>query len=351
MKELNELGVPKEFWYFFGQILTIPRCSEHEDQIRSYIKQEAVNYGFRVKEDEIGNLFVDKDDGNDSKMKTLIFQSHLDMVCEKNSDVEHDFSSDEIETDVIEMDSERWLTAKGTTLGGDNGVGIAYSLALMDKIHKNELELKNVNIAFLFTVQEENGLIGAIDISDSFIQGDYLINLDSEEDDRFTIGCAGGINTLGLIELDIEEITKVWNESTLLKIRIKGLQGGHSGVDINKGRANAIKILAKILWKMNNKFHIRIKTIKGGNLPNAIPREAQASFYVQKSTVSDLETFFEKIKAEIELGISKVEPDMEILFTQIEEIEDYHSFSEELNVKLLHILYIMPHGPISTHPK
>ena len=158
----------------------------------------------------------------------------------------------------------------------------------MKKIYNKELDFSPLNLNFLFTVNEERGLSGVIQIGDDFIDGDYLINLDSEDDDTFTIGCAGGTQTVIDTKFKNEYVTDHLNNVIVLKLNIKGLVGGHSGVDINKNRANSIKLLAKLLWKLNNKFSIYINSINGGNLSNAIPRESNSIFFIDKKDFSDL---------------------------------------------------------------
>ena len=202
-----------------------------------------------------------------------------------------------------------------------------------------------------FNAQEERGLLGALRINKDLIDGNYLINLDSEDDDKFIIGCAGGIDTDVDIKFKKENIDDYLNNIIVVKLSIKGLKGGHSGVDINKSRANAIKMLAKILWKVNNKYSIYINSINGGNLPNAIPRESDSIFFVDNKDFSELKKFIDQIISEIQFSISNKEPKMEIIFEQIKDFKDKEILPKKVQEKLLHILYVIPNGPILYHPK
>jgi dipeptidase D len=353
--KMNNLGDPLKFWKYFEGISKIPRCSGNEEQIGSHIEEIARSFHYKTKIDKVGNLLVykppNRDSLKDKKRKKIIFQAHLDMVCEKNKEVSHDFSKDALSLQMIKEEGEKWLTADGTTLGADNGVGIAYCLTLMNYLENKKLEFNNIIINFLFTVEEEVGLNGAFNINHDFIEGDFLINLDSEDDNKFTIGCAGGITTTGTIKLTLRKVYEFSKELIPIKLTIKGLIGGHSGVDINKGRANAIKIISKILWKVNNKYGIFLSSLNGGNLSNAIPREAEACFYCKKDDKSAVLNFIDQIKSEIKMGISKIEPDMKILSNVLERSDEDTTIQKEMGDKLLHLLYVMPNGPISIHPE
>ena len=243
VKILKDIGEPLDFWLYFEQISKIPHCSGKEDKVREYIQNEAERLGFKTQVDQAGNLLV-KSVMNQVKKNQLkvILQCHMDMVCEKNEGFLHDFSQDPLQLEIIKIKGEKWLTAKGTTLGADNGVGIAYLLALMKKMNSKALKFDPLLIDMLFTVDEEVGLAGAFNIDKEFIEGgNYLLNLDSEEDDRFTIGCAGGINTVGEIRFEYVPLKESIKNAIPLKLSVSGLIGGHSGTDIHRGRANSIK--------------------------------------------------------------------------------------------------------------
>jgi dipeptidase D len=348
----KDMGEPSDFWEYFETISKIPRCSGNEGKVRGFIKKKAEKLGFKTLVDHTGNLFVKTSTNPSEKNQSkVVLQCHMDMVCEKNENVEHDFSRDKLQLELIEIKGETWLTAKGTTLGADNGVGISYLLALMRKLHSKELNFDPLLINMLFTVEEEVGLVGAFNIDKEIIEGNYLINLDSEEDDRFTIGCAGGINTIGEIKFDYLPVIKYLKDAIPIKVSVSGLLGGHSGVDIHRNRGNSIKIISKILWKINNEFLIGLNSINGGNRANAIPREAQAIIFIENKKVSELRKLIDQIINEIKLGISKIEPHMNIKVEILKDFDDKKVISDMLKNKLLHMLYVMRHGPISMHPK
>ena len=246
----------------FAEICKVPRPSKHEEQISRWLQDFAAAHGIECIADEAMNIImrVPATPGYE-KHKGIILQAHMDMVCEKNSDVQHDFMTDPIQTYI---DGE-WLKAKGTTLGADNGIGIAMALAAI-----TDPELQHPAIECLFTVDEETGLTGAEKLQDGMLQGEQLINLDSEDDGQVFIGCAGGIDTLAKMHYT----PNVINTDGLFPIHLKvsGLMGGHSGDDINKGRANANQLLVWFLERIWKQTPLQLATINGGNLRNAIAR-------------------------------------------------------------------------------
>ncbi|MFX1287623.1 MAG: beta-Ala-His dipeptidase [Promethearchaeota archaeon] len=350
MEDLKDFGEPLEFWQYFYDITKIPRCSTYEDKVREYIKNEAEKYGYQTEVDTIKNLVVripSKRDYEDKKLG-VVLQSHMDMVCEKNENIQHDFSKDPLKLTMIEIENEKWLTAEGTTLGADNGVGIAYQLAIMKKIHDGSLDFKSLDLNLLFTVDEERGLSGASQMDKNLISGKYLLNLDSEEDNRFTIGCAGGRVFKAEVRYE-RELLKTQN-SIAIKIAISGLIGGHSGSDINKKRGNALKILTEIIWKINTKFNILINSLEGGNLTNAIPREAHAIIFIEQNQKNEFESFLKKIIPNIKNLYEGTDSDLEISINIIKDFADKTTFSKEFQNKLVDLFYLMPNGPISLHP-
>ncbi len=252
---------PDIVWNYFEEISAIPRCSGNEEELRQYILKVAKENGLESRVDESGNVLLNESGG--SRSPKAVLQAHMDMVCEKNSSVEHDF-----ETDPIELTREDgWVTAKGTTLGADNGIGVALALA----VATGNYDLGPFE--YLFTVDEERGLNGAAGLEPEFFRADKLINLDSEEFGAFTIGCAGGGKTKISLPLNYEEVKP---ESGSVELQLSGLEGGHSGEDIDKGRANANKLLARLLdglWQVGD---FRLVEINGGDKHNAIPRESSA---------------------------------------------------------------------------
>jgi len=348
MEELKHLGSPREFWEYFYEISKIPRCSGKEGKIRDFIKNEANKFGFETEIDDVENLLI-KIPGKINDGITVVLQSHMDIVCEKNKDSTHDFSKDPLDLELIEIENEKWVTAKGTTLGADNGVGIAYQLAIMKMISNNQLNLEHINLKLLFTVDEEMGLKGASQLKKEFTEGDYLINLDSEDDKTFTVGCAGGIQFRTKFKFHKQTIED--KSHIPIKIQIKGLIGGHSGVDIDKGRGHSVKIISQILWNVNKEFKINVNSIEGGNLSNAIPREAQAIFFVDKSKKNDLVEYINRHFEEIKKLYDGIEPNMKIIIEDLEKDDSFTIMDKHFQEKILNLFYVIPTGPIYFHPR
>ncbi len=350
MEDLKDFGEPLEFWQYFYEITKIPRCSTYEDKIREYIKNEAEKLGFQTEVDMIKNLVVriPSNRGSEGNKLRVVLQSHMDIVCEKNENVQHDFSKDPLKLKTIEIENERWLTAEGTTLGADNGVGIAYQLAIMKKIHDGSLVFDALDLDLLFTVDEERGLSGASQMDKNLISGKYLLNLDSEEDNRFTIGCAGG--RVFKAELSYEKELVNNPNMRAIKLSISGLLGGHSGTDINKKRGNALKILTEIIWKISSKFNILINSLEGGNLTNAIPREANAIFFIDQSHKNELEAFLKEITPNIKNLYEGTDSNLVFSIDLKKDFTDKTSFSKDFQNKLVNLFYLIPNGPISLHP-
>jgi len=313
---------PKVVWKYFEEICKIPRCSKHEEKIAEYIMEVARKHGLEVEKDEVGNVVARKKANGYENAPMITLQCHMDMVCEKNKDVEHDFSKDAIQPYV---DGE-WVKAKGTTLGADNGIGLAMCLALME-----EKDIKHGPLEFLFTVDEETGLTGAFNLKKEFIKGELLINLDSEDFGVIYIGCAGGGNSTIKLPVKFENVDKEG-----LRIHVKGLKGGHSGIEIDKGRANSIKLLARILYNIN----ARISKIEGGDKHNAIPREAIAEVVVDGDVMDKIK----ELEAAFKNEYSKTEPDLKV---EVENCKITKVIDEESNKKLIKLLMGLPYGVIA----
>ncbi|MHA2290151.1 MAG: beta-Ala-His dipeptidase [Promethearchaeota archaeon] len=350
MEDLKDFGEPFEFWYYFREITKIPRCSQQEEKIREYILNEAKKMGYQTEIDEVKNLVVriPSKNGKNTKKLKIVLQSHMDMVCEKHDRTQHDFAKDVLKLKLIEIDKEKWLTAEGTTLGADNGVGIAYQLAIMNKIYNGALNFDGLDLDLLFTVDEERGLSGASQMDKKLISGDYLLNLDSEEDDRFTIGCAGG----RVFRTEIPYKRENLGIPNLIagKLKVSGLLGGHSGSDINKKRGNALKILIDILWKLNSKFDIFISSIEGGNLTNAIPRESNAVIFMEQSQNDEIEAFLKEVIPEVQNLYKGTDSDLLISLDLTEDFADNTTLSKDFQNKLIDLFYLIPNGPVSLHP-
>ncbi|MFX0077178.1 MAG: beta-Ala-His dipeptidase [Candidatus Hermodarchaeota archaeon] len=350
MEDLKDFGEPLEFWQYFYEITKIPRCSQHEEKIREFVSNEAKKLGFQTEIDEIQNLVVriPPKVGNEGGKLKVVLQSHMDMVCEKHERTQHDFAKDPLKLKLLEIKNEKWLTAEGTTLGADNGVGIAYQLAIMKKIHDGSLDFNDLSLDLLFTVDEERGLTGASKMDKNLISGNYLLNLDSEEDDRFTIGCAGGRVFIGKIKYEKELVRNV--NLIAVKISVSGLLGGHSGSDINKNRGNALKILAEVIWKINSKFDIFVNSMEGGNLTNAIPREAHAILFIDRSQKNELEAFLKDVIPNIKKLYAGSDSNLEVTLEMMKDFPDKTTFSRDFQNNLIDLFHLMPNGPISMHP-
>ncbi|MBQ0081286.1 MAG: aminoacyl-histidine dipeptidase [Alistipes sp.] len=296
---LGELN-PSNVWKIFDQITKVPRPSKHEEHIREYLINFAASHSIECKCDEIGNVVmrIPASKGME-EAPAVILQAHMDMVCEKNSAIDFDFRKDAIRTKV----EDGWVKAEGTTLGADDGIGIALALAVL-----TSQDVKHGPLEALFTVDEETGLTGAFALGKDMIHGKYLINLDSEDEGEICIGCAGGIDTVATMEYTLEEVPATFE---FLRISVSKLQGGHSGDDINKGRANAVKILSYILWQLLLKG-IKLCDIQAGNLRNAIPREGYAVIAVPKENVDAVKEIVKEAQKQAYSVFSSIEPSLSI---------------------------------------
>jgi len=272
--------ITTQVWQYFEEICRIPRPSKKEEKICAYIRQFADDHRLSYQQDEAGNIVIEKPAtvGMDHK-PTVILQSHLDMVCEKDGNVVHNFETDPIDH-YIDGD---WMRARGTTLGADDGIGVAAMLAVLA-----DTDIVHGRIEALFTVDEETGLSGANDLKAGILKGTKLINLDSEDEGELFIGCAGGIDTVATITFKHHEIPP---NSIAYKLVISGMTGGHSGDDINKRRGNAIKILNHLLLDCSGLYGISISLFEGGNLRNAIPREASATIVIDERYCNEFEQY------------------------------------------------------------
>jgi dipeptidase D len=331
MKRVISHLKPEKVWGYFEDICQVPRPSKNEEKIIEFMIGFALKHGLDHKKDDFGNVLISKpaSPGYENRKK-VVLQTHLDMVGEKNNHVKHDFFTDPI---LPRIDGE-WVKATDTTLGADCGIGIAAQMAVL-----TDKNLKHGPIECLFTVDEETGLTGAFNLGSDFFSGDILINLDSEDEGELFIGCAGGIDTLASLNVDSEEAPKGFFP---LELTVSGLTGGHSGDDIHKGRANAIKVLVRFLWYAFQHFGIRLATIEGGNLRNAIAREARAVIMVQNGYKENLVADFNLFKHDVCDEYSITEPNMKLEMGSSE--IPGHVFTDKLTERLLNALYACPHG-------
>lgn len=325
---------PELIWQIFDEITKVPRPSCHEEQIRAYLLDFAERHNLAVKTDKVGNVVMSKGatPGHENA-PVVILQAHMDMVCEKNSDVKHDFMKDPIDTYV---DGD-WVKARGTTLGADNGIGMAGALAVLvdDTIEHGPVEA-------LFTINEEIGLEGAQNLGEDMISGKMLINLDSEDDGEVFVGCAGGIDTTAIFKYDRSLAPENFS---YYRMSVSGLLGGHSGGDIHLGRANANKIVARFIWECSQKWNVELCTFDGGNLRNAIPREAFAVFGVQNDHREEVVRMLGKYEKEIKNEYKGVEPAVEIRIEEVERPE--FCIDSKTSLALVRALYSAPHGVYS----
>jgi dipeptidase D len=324
---------PSLVWKYFKEICEIPRPSKKEEKIIEYLIDFAKQHNLESKKDNSGNLLISKPASRNAVKKPIVvLQSHVDMVCEKNASTVHNFESDAI----VPFVEDGWVKAKGTTLGGDDGIGVATQLAILasDNIMHGPVEC-------LFTVDEETGLTGAFGLESNFFSGKILLNLDSEDEGIIFIGCAGGMDTIG--NLKVETIPVKPNFSSYI-IEISGLQGGHSGDDINKGLGNAIKIAARISRMLFKKYDIQIIDIQGGNLINTIAREAYIDFACGIIDIGQIKIEIEKLAFEIKNELKSTEQKLQI---EIKEINnDQTCLSNNSANTILALLYSLPHGTI-----
>lgn len=324
---------PKIVWKFFHEITQVPRPSKKEGKIIQYLENFAKEHNIAIKKDEAGNILMSKPaTPGYEKLPTVILQSHVDMVCEKNSGTKHDFDNDPIET-VINGD---WLSANGTTLGADNGVGVAAELAILAS---NDIE--HGPIECLFTVDEETGLTGAKALKAGFMTGEILLNLDSEDEGEIFIGCAGGKDTQALFTFTP---TSTDPDLIYLRVDVKGLNGGHSGGEIHKGLGNANKILARFLYLVKQKYNITLCEINGGNLRNAIPREAHAVIGVPANAKEEVRVMLNNFAADVENELKHIDKNVKVLLESASRPEK--AIDKETAEKIIYALQAAPHGVI-----
>lgn len=294
---------PKAVFDIFAEICKVPRPSKHEEKISRWLQSFAAEHGIECVTDEAMNVImrVPATPGYEEH-EGVILQAHMDMVAEKDGNVQHDFLTDPIETWV---DGE-WLKAKGTTLGGDDGIGISMALAAI-----TDKNLSHPAIECLFTVDEETGLTGAMKLQDGMLKGKRLINLDSEDDGQIFIGCAGGIDTLAKMHYEPSSISNL-QSSIAIRLSVSGLMGGHSGDDINKGRANANQLIVWFLARIWPQTQIQLASINGGNLRNALAREAEATIIIPMAYKEQIRIEWNRYVAQMEGVFGEVEKDMRL---------------------------------------
>jgi len=332
MQIIRELQ-PSLIWKYFDEILKIPRPSKKEEQIIAYLESFAKKNCLSYKKDNAGNIVILKKASKGfENLVPIVLQSHMDMVCEKNADSPHNFNTDPVQVYI----EDGWIKSKGTTLGADNGIGVAAQLAVLADAH-----IVHGPLECLFTVDEETGMTGALRLEENFINGKILLNLDSEDEGELFIGCAGGMDTVINIPFKLAPVNDI---IIAYKISVSGLTGGHSGDDINKGFANAIKILSRFLLNVSNKFETRLHDFQGGNLRNAIPREAYATITLNSDTEQSFKEFTNEFVQSLKTELSISDPNFQLI-TEPVEAPKFVLDSEDQK-QLLNSLHACPNGVI-----
>ena len=324
---------PREVFTIFDEITKIPRPSKKEEKIRQFILDFAKAHNLEAKTDAVGNVAINipATPGCENAPK-VILQGHMDMVCESN-DKSFDFTTTPITT-IVEGE---WVRADGTTLGADNGIGVAAGLALL-----TDPNVKHGPVEALFTMDEETGMTGAFNIGEGMIDGDILINLDSEDDAEIFVGCAGGVDTVCTFKYNRTFAPKDFH---YLKISVLNGQGGHSGGDIHLGRANANKLLCRFLFDVSRNHEVVLSEIDGGNLRNAIPRAAHAVVGVHASKKDDIAAMFNRYVADVKDEYADIEPTLELKLETVD-MPDF-CVDSETSTAVIRAIYSAPHGVVS----
>ncbi len=329
-KEIANLA-PQNVWKYFLEITQVPRQSKHEEKILQYLKDFAQKHQLDWEQDKTGNIVIRKPKGKNCKTdEIIVLQSHVDMVCEKNEDVEFNFDTDPIRP-YIDGD---FVKAEGTTLGADDGIGVAAQLALLTLDDDTLPAMEH-----LFTVDEETGLTGAFGLDKNLLKGNILLNLDSEDDGQIFIGCAGGIDTKVEIPFEKKEVPANY---TACRLKVFGLRGGHSGDDINKGYGNANKLLVRFIWELMKEMDVRLHSFDAGSAHNAIAREGVAIVLFPENEKSKFETLVSNYEKIIKNEFKVTEPNLAVSAEETQ-TPDF-VIDAETQKKVVNTLYAVPHG-------
>jgi dipeptidase D len=321
---------PAAVWKYFAEVAKIPRCSKHEEAMTKYVVDTAARLGLKATTDRFGNVVVRKPASpGKERVRSIALQGHLDMVCEKNKEKVHNFAKDPIEL----VRKGNVLMANGTTLGADNGIAVATNLAIME-----DRSLVHGPLEFLFTVDEETGLTGASNLAPGMLESRTLMNLDSEEEGHLYVGCSGGRDTLGTWKASFETPPA---GSAGGELKVTGLKGGHSGLEIDKGRGNAVKIINRVILQLAP-LGARVASIDGGNKHNAIPREAEALLFVPKKKWADAGDVVAQCNNVMKAELGSVEPDLSITLAPTK--RKGKVLSKPLQKKICTTLAALPHG-------
>ncbi len=321
---------PKPLWNHFADLNAVPRPSKKEERVIAFMKAFGESLQLPTYVDEVGNVIIKKPAtiGMENKV-TIVLQSHLDMVHQKNASTEFDFDSQGIDM-LVDGD---WVKAKGTTLGADNGIGVASIMSILAST-----DIPHPAIEALFTIDEETGMTGALSLKGGLLDGEIMLNLDTEEDNELTIGCAGGVDVTASGNYPLQPSAL----SAAIRINIKGLTGGHSGIDIHKGRGNANKLMNRLLVELSNRFKLEIASVEGGSLRNAIPRESVSVIVVAEADMEQVKkdiTDYEKI---IQKEYHTTDPNLQVTISTSEKPEQV--MNPDFHYKLLRLVYACPNG-------
>ena len=328
---------PELVWKYFAEFAQVPRCSKHEERATKYVLDTAKKLGLSAQADKLGNVVVRKPASpGKERVKSIALQGHLDMVCEKNKGTVHDFSKDPIEL----VRKGNFMMANGTTLGADNGIAVATNLAIMaDK------SLVHGPLEFLFTIDEETGLTGASGLAPDFLASRTLMNLDSEEEGALYVGCSGGRDTIGTWKAAFDAVPA---GSVACELKVTGLKGGHSGLEIDKGRGNAVKIMNRVVMALAP-LGARLASIEGGDKHNAIPRETEATVYLPARKWDEAAAAVKKLEAAIRAEYKTVDPGLTISATALKGKKG-KVLKKPLQQKLSRAISALPHGVLQMSP-
>jgi dipeptidase D len=322
---------PELVWKYFAEIARIPRCSKHEEKMTKYVLDTAKKLGLTARADKLGNVVVKKPASpGRERVKSIALQGHLDMVCEKNKEKVHDFSKDPLEL----VRKGNLMMANGTTLGADNGIAVATNLAIME-----DRSLVHGPLEFLFTIDEETGLTGAGGLAADFVSSRTLMNLDSEEEGALYVGCSGGKDTTGTWKTAFDAAPA---GSVAGALKVTGLKGGHSGLEIDKGRGNAVKIMNRVVQALAP-LGARLASIEGGDKHNAIPRETEATVYLPAKKWDEAAAAVKKLEATIKAEYKNVDPGLAITLTALK-AKKGKVLKKALQQKLSRAISALPHG-------
>jgi dipeptidase D len=329
---------PRALWNHFRELSRIPRGSRNEGEAAAWVARQAAAMGHEVMQDAVGNVIIRKKaaKGREGAPVTAL-QAHVDMVCEKNEATVHDFLRDPIQ---LVLDGDR-LRARGTTLGADNGVGVAAALAVL-----GSRDVRHGPLEVLVTVDEEAGLTGAINLQGGILRARYLLNLDSEEEGGLTIGCAGGLDTVATRRV---RLVTAGAGKQAFRILVRGLKGGHSGMEIQQGRGNAIRVLARLLWNLAPAFDLELASLTGGTKRNAIPREAYAVFFMDPAREVELKAAVARLEGDYRLILGNFDPALSFLVEPALGVFGQVFRPAEARA-VIGFLFSLPHGVVAMSP-